>query len=1047
MHRAAVALVEAESGRGLKWKAARPAAAVGSRKWARMADPRGEELSLMDRGIKSLAELALRPNLHTLNLHCNQISRIERLDHLVNLQHLDLSSNHISCIKGLSSLASLRTLNLACNLITKVEGLEKLFNLTKLNLSYNQIHDITGLLSLRGPSCKISHIELHGNCIDNINHLLQCLSGLQYLTNLSLEKNGKSNPVCSKIGYREILLQALPQLTVLDGKNIFGEPVNLVEASSSDLKCLEGLLDCLTSSSSPIDDEEVLAQFRQRADIPTWPITSSSTEVISSSEPEQTKCDNDMRIKKLEDQISHLLEKVTNSSKPGIALNVLKAKRETDLTSESDGESKKGNRKVAKRSKLPTYRKATLPTKYHSQKGKISDREEEQTGRKSKNPESHVKEYETSSPTSEVPSLEIVGKSPKKLTGQKSKVKKLKIMDSNTPEESTYRALIQELDQEREKRWKAEEAEKKTRENLKLLQNQAKEEKDIQSMAVYTTDRLRELILRERNAKTKLQIDSQQLKEEIGRLSKELNWSKQKEEDQQKMLQTLEQKLSKMETQRVQQQTSEMKQIQAADLKATAAEREVQLLRISLRQQKEKTQQAHELHMLREQEHRKELETRVTLNGSEFQEALSKEVAREQQRHEHHIKELQEKVHQLNQNYKDLEDEFRIALTIEAKRFTEVKEAFDNIATELTEHKHALVQSQQKEKQSAALVQELTSMVKEQKAKITELIKLKQETTYNMKSRIRALENMAEEDKQKTIQLELLKQEKSKLISQITAQESIIDGLKAERKIWGEELAQQGVSLAQDRGKLESKIEILSAENEGLKKQNERINDALKIKSKIVEDQTETIRKLKESLQERDERIRKHREESTEIQKRLQAQLEEKETQLDDFMEKLERQTERKEELKQHLQEKDMELEAIKKSYSAMNKKWQDKGGLLSKLEAQVKQMKENFDTKERQLIEERDKSLQAQRALTEKLRSVDDAFRRQLESTLAAHQAELLQLANEKQKQIVTANEKVYQVEEEMRQLLQETASNKKAMEEKIKRLTVALRDIQQEL
>lgn len=45
-----------------------------------------------------------------------------------------------------------------------------------------------------------------------------------------------------------------------------------------------------------------------------------------------------------------------------------------------------------------------------------------------------------------------------------------------------------------------------------------------------------------------------------------------------------------------------------------------------------------------------------------------------------------------------------------------------------------------------------------------------------------------------------------------------------------------------------------------------------------------------------------------------------------------------------------------------MNKKWQDKGGLLSKLEAQVKQMKENFDIKEQQLREERDKSLQAQK-------------------------------------------------------------------------------------
>ncbi|XP_062986964.1 leucine-rich repeat and coiled-coil domain-containing protein 1 isoform X1 [Elgaria multicarinata webbii] len=1027
-----------------------------------MAEPGADsgELSLMDKGIKSLAELPLSSELHTLNLHCNQISRIERLDHMLNLQHLDLSSNRIHWIEGLSSLTNLRTLNLACNLITKVEGLEKLFNLTKLNLSYNRIHDLTGLLYLRGTNYKVRHVELHSNCIGNVNHLLQCLSGLQYLTNLTLEKKGKSNPVCAKIGYREILLQALPQLTILDGRNIFGEPINSVEANSSDLKCLEGLLDCLASSSSPVDEEEawidlpvltpridqVLAQFHQRTNIPTWPTVSSSTEVILSSEPERIKLDCDMRIKKLEDQISHLLEKVANSSKAGIALNILKAKRETDVTSESDGESGKENRKVAKRSRFPGNRKATLSTKNCPQRGKISDRGEEQTCIRSKKQSSQVKE-ENSSPTSEVPSLEIVGQSPKKLSGQKSKVKNSKSLVSSTQEESTYRALIQELDQEREKRWKAEQAEKKLSENIKDLQNQAKEEKNIQTMAVYTTDRLRDLVLRERNAKTKLQIDIQQLKEEAERLGKELEQSKQKEEDQQKALQTLEEALSKMETRRVQQQASETKRIQAAELKATAAEREVQLLRISLQQQKEKMEQVHELLMLREQEHRKELETRVTLNGSEFQEALSKEMAREQQSHERHVKELQEKVRLLNQNYKDLEDEFRIALTIEAKRFTEVKEAFDEVAAELAEHKRVLVQSQQKEKQSATLIQELTSMVKEQKAKITAVVKSKQETTYNLKSQIRTLENMVEEDKRKTIDLALLKQEKSKLISQITAQESVIDGLKAERKLWGQELAQQGASLAQDRGKLEAKIEVLTSENETLKKQNDHNNDALKIKSKILEDQTETIRKLKEALQERDEQTRKRREESTEIQKRFQVQLEEKDTQLDELMEKLERQNERKEELKQQVQEKDAELEDIKKSYSAMNKKWQDKGGLLSKLEVQVKQMKENFDIKEKQLIEERDKSLQAQKAMMEKLHSMDDAFRRQHESTLAAHQAELVQLANEKQKQIVAAKEKVYQVEEEMRQLLQETASNKKAMEEKMKRLTVALSDMQQEI
>ncbi|XP_048363695.1 leucine-rich repeat and coiled-coil domain-containing protein 1 isoform X2 [Sphaerodactylus townsendi] len=1008
-----------------------------------------------------LVEIPLSSELHTLNLHCNQISRIEKLDHMSNLQHLDLSSNCIHQIEGLNSLANLRTLNLSCNLITKVEGLEKLFSLTRLNLSYNRIHDLTGLLYLRGTNYKLSHLELHSNCISNVNHFLQCLTGLQYLTHLTLEKNEKSNPLCARTDYREILLQALPQLTTLDGRNIFGEPVNM-EANPSDLMCFEGLLDCLASSHSLTDEQEscgnlpvitpridqALAHFRQRRSMQSWPTTSSSTELISSLEPEIVKLGNDlyndMRIKKLEDQISQLLEKVANSSsKSGTDVNVLKAKRDTDLTSESDGEKEKG-RKVAKRSRIPNYHKTTLPVKHRFQRSKVSDSGEERASIKSKK----LGKGEDSSLLSDVPSLEVVGKSPKKLVaGQKSSVKNLKSLDSSIPEESTYRALIQELDQERERRWKAEQAEKKLRENIKELQSHAKEEKDIQSMAMYTTDRLKELVLRERNTKTKLQVDIQQLKEEMESLRKELNQSKQKEEDQRKVRQTLEETLSKMETQRVQQQASEIKRIQAAELKASAADREVQLLRISLRQQKEKTEQVHEVLTLREQEHRKDLEARVSLNGSEFQEAVSKEVAKEQQRHELHIKELEGKINLFRKNYKDLEDEFRIALTIEAKRFAEVKEAFDNVAAELAEHKHALVQSQQKEKQSAIFVQELTSIVKEQKSKITELVKLKQEITSNWKSRIRALENMVEQDKQKTIELELLKQEKSKFISQITAQESVIDGLRAERKIWGQELAQQGASLAQDRGKLEAKIEVQASEIEVQKKENERIQDMLKIKSKIVEDQTETIRRLKVVLQERDEQIRKHNEEAMEMKKRLQVQLQEREAQLDELMEKLERQNERKEELKQELQQKNTELDDIKKAYSAVNKKWQDKGGLLSKLETQVKQMKENFDMKEKLLTEERDKVLQAQKSTMEKLRSMDDAFRRQLESTLAAHQAELLQLANDKQQEIVAANEKVYQVEEEMRQLLQETASNKKAMEEKIKKLTVALSDIQQVL
>lgn len=55
-----------------------------------------------------------------------------------------------------------------------------------------------------------------------------------------------------------------------------------------------------------------------------------------------------------------------------------------------------------------------------------------------------------------------------------------------------------------------------------------------------------------------------------------------------------------------------------------------------------------------------------------------------------------------------------------------------------------------------------------------------------------------------------------------------------------------GAHLAQDRGKLEAKIEVLTNEIDTLKKQKEQDSDTIKIKNKILDDQTETIRRLKE---------------------------------------------------------------------------------------------------------------------------------------------------------------------------------------------------------
>lgn len=53
-----------------------------------------------------------------------------------------------------------------------------------------------GFIPLHGIRHKLRYVDLHSNCIDSIHHLLQCVVGLHFLTNLILEKDGNDNPVC-----------------------------------------------------------------------------------------------------------------------------------------------------------------------------------------------------------------------------------------------------------------------------------------------------------------------------------------------------------------------------------------------------------------------------------------------------------------------------------------------------------------------------------------------------------------------------------------------------------------------------------------------------------------------------------------------------------------------------------------------------------------------------------------------------------------------------------------------------------------------------------
>ena len=121
-------------------------------------------------------------------------------------------------------------------------------------------------------------------------------------------------------------------------------------------------------------------------------------------------------------------------------------------------------------------------------------------------------------------------------------------------------------------------------------------------------------------------------------------------------------------------------------------------------------------------------------------------------------------------------------------------------------------------------------------------------------------------------------QDKGKLESQVSAQLSVIDGLRSERKLWGQELAHQGASLAQERGKMEAQLEQLTKEGSSLREDLWRERDAVRVKEKQLEDQAHTIHMLKRDMTEREAESQASRELLDKELKELQFQLEQEES-------------------------------------------------------------------------------------------------------------------------------------------------------------------------
>ncbi|KAA3679086.1 leucine-rich repeat and coiled-coil domain-containing protein 1, partial [Paragonimus westermani] len=1083
--------------------------------------------------------LNISESLIRLNLHHNVIKEINGLANARNLLHLDLSSNLIEKIDGLDCLKNLRTLNLSSNRITVVSGLKFLHSLVRLDLSFNAIENLDGLKELSGPNVNLTVLQLQGNRIRCLEHLLECTFGLKNLRQLTLmnAEIDADNPVCKMKDYRAVMLDGLPQLAILDNLDRQNRPVQV--DILADIPELTNFLDCIsTNSLSEINDLERTLQERYIVDARNELVRHKNTvhcaaglthliqheshnvhHEMGESGNNHQQCSlssvTEQRLSSLENQLSSLvalqmmrLSQPEDVDRVTLSLNAVDPEKMDECDTPGDVQtgkihlSKSGEVHIEEKQRRQAYTEtvsrrivadhANITVRKQDEAKQLSashkqpqsspsasrsptipgaeldvvrphqvfDNEEHPPGAPKKPQGSRTttpKQLSTAHPThgklvfprrpsstpviacenarlnppgssglgSQMTTKPLSRKGPGSL--KKSDVNEPRVCKPNScsPSEDvagkTLGQVLKELDVERAQRQEAEQLCRDLTQRILRLEASAVDE----TKALEATNQLKQAFTTERRARLNAEA---RLRELDARLSEVLTAF-----DKMRIREEVEKTRISEETSKLSARLVELaSDYQDANARAERAERKLDEVQSLLNK--------------RELECKELLNKRYAVDGPEVAQLISARIDTVEARHEQTVKSLNEKLEESSARFHALEEEFRLALRIEAERYGELYNTAEGLKINLGNAESLIKELEQREESARHLVAELTTAMKEQKAKSTNQQKSFLLMQHNQKERIATLEAHLEEAQNRLVTAENLQKEQRKTQAELAAQESLVAGLRAERRNWSEELAKQSKyssALAQDRGRLEAKIEAQSMEIASVKKALEEETDNVKIKTKIIDDQADSIRNLKQGLIANQAEMKKVQNEATAIQCHLEEQIENLKKENEEQLKKIERLVARKEELKDTVAELESRTDDLQAQNDSLNQRWRERTNLLDKLEKQVQQMRLTWENEQQTLTSERDAAKERVSELQDQMERMDAGFRQQLALITAAKETAISSAREEAEQLRSTCESRVADVEAEMRAVLLETENARCTMEMRLRKLSALLCDV----
>ncbi|EDQ92008.1 uncharacterized protein MONBRDRAFT_22748 [Monosiga brevicollis MX1] len=425
--------------------------------------------------------------------------------------------------------------------------------------------------------------------------------------------------------------------------------------------------------------------------------------------------------------------------------------------------------------------------------------------------------------------------------------------------DSVEQLLGKELAAERQRRHDAETAMQDIKAQLQHEQHRSSSTHSRHAQAVATIKRLEQSLTAASLRIDELTAARSQLRDQchrgedrVEKLLLQLESQQRQQREEAAARHTMSEKLLAVKEEMQELKMSQVDRIKGLEIELSAAVQEADRCKRAERAARRQVSQLQELLAEKETANRTNKENLVRLDGPEVELKLQRIEADARDRELGLERQWRERVDFEKERYRQLEQEFQAALQYEGSRHHELETAYRDEMHRAHQLQSELSVYQAKVDEAADVTMQLTRLVEEQRAKLHQQQHDLDEATQSLGRCTQEMQRHREVEAVAVGKADELARQARQLQTKLTAQESIIHGLREERNLWSKELAEQGASLSANRGKLESQLQAALDAAEAIKAERGRLDEALRIKTKVAEDQSETIKNLRVAVAEKE---------------------------------------------------------------------------------------------------------------------------------------------------------------------------------------------------